>query len=73
MARRRKVALDEAGVEEFFVASPEDVVLAKLLWRRPSGSMKQWTDVLGFLRCKGNTLSLTIYGSGRNTLGLSMI
>ncbi|MBD2126873.1 hypothetical protein NDI39_23020 [Microcoleus sp. ZQ-A2] len=56
MARRRKIALDEAGVEQFFVASPEDVVLAKLLWRKPSGSMKQWTDVLGIIKVQGERL-----------------
>jgi hypothetical protein len=31
MARRRLEALDEAGVEQFWVASPEDIVLAKQL------------------------------------------
>ncbi|HEY9601707.1 MAG TPA: hypothetical protein V6C85_08865 [Allocoleopsis sp.] len=56
MARRRLIALDEAGVEQFFLVSPEDLVLAKLLWRKPSGSMKQWTDILGILKVQGELL-----------------
>lgn len=50
MARRRWEALDEAGIERFWLASPEDVILAKLLWRKQSGSQKQWNDILGILK-----------------------
>lgn len=71
MARRRKIALDEAGVEEFFVASPEDLVLAKLLWRKPSGSMKQWTDVLGILKVQGELLDFDYLGQWAEILGVA--
>lgn len=70
MARRRKIALDEAGVEEFFVASPEDIILAKLLWRRPSGSMKQWTDVLGILKVQGEHLEFDYLWQWAELLGV---
>lgn len=70
MARRRKVALDEAGVEEFFVASPEDIILAKLLWRRQSGSMKQWSDVLGILKVQGEQLEFDYLWQWAELLGV---
>lgn len=41
-ARRRRVELD--GFNAQFI-SPEDLVLAKLLWRRASGSEQQLRDV----------------------------
>jgi len=56
MARRQLEALDEAGVEQFWIASPEDVVLAKLLWRKQSQSQKQWGDVLGILKVQTENL-----------------
>jgi hypothetical protein len=56
MARRGLEALDEEGTEQFWLASPEDVILAKLLWRKQSGSQKQWNDVLGILKVQIETL-----------------
>lgn len=56
MARRRLEALDEAGTELFWLASPEDVILAKLLWRKQSGSQKQWNDVLGIFKVQVEAL-----------------
>lgn len=52
-ARARLQALDEAEDAPLFpVASPEDIVLAKLEWFRLGGetSERQWWDVLGVLR-----------------------
>ena len=47
--RRRKNALDEGQELEFYLASPEDVILNKLNWFRMGGhvSDRQWNDVLG--------------------------
>ena len=56
MARRRLEALDEAGIEQFWIASPEDIILAKLLWRKQSRSQKQWTDVLGVMKVQSEIL-----------------
>jgi hypothetical protein len=51
--RRRVDTLDEAvATPDWFLASPEDVVLHKLWWFRLGGevSERQWSDVLGVLR-----------------------
>jgi len=48
MARRQLLPLN--GQAGFWVISPEDLILQKLLWRRGSKSEKQWRDVLGILK-----------------------
>ena len=52
LERARPMALDESGRAQFFVASPEDTVLAKLEWFRAGGevSERQWSDVAGVLK-----------------------
>ncbi|MEG3923181.1 hypothetical protein QUA07_29365 [Microcoleus sp. T3_A4] len=71
MARRRLEALDEAGVEQFWVASPEDIVLAKLLWRQQSQSQKQWNDVLGILKVQSENLDRGYLTEWAQQLGLT--
>ena len=56
MERRRLESFGETDKQQFWVASPEDLVLAKLLWRQRSQSEKQWRDVLGVLKVQGETL-----------------
>jgi len=53
--RRQLVDLEQAQV---WMASAEDVVLAKLHWFRKGGkvSEKQWRDVLGVLKVQGENL-----------------
>ena len=70
MARRRLEALDSAGVEQFWIASPEDVVLAKLLWRKQSQSQKQWTDVLGIMKVQAEILERGYLTEWAEQLGL---
>lgn len=43
---------------EFTVASPEDVILSKLVWYRRGGetSSQQWNDILGVLAVRRNEL-----------------
>jgi hypothetical protein len=55
---RREVLDDSPGAREFFVASPEDTILAKLEWFRAGGeaSDRQWTDVVGVLKTGGRAL-----------------
>jgi hypothetical protein len=52
--RRRLYTLPGGG--EVVIASPEDVIISKLLWRRTSKSDKQWRDILGVLKVQQEKL-----------------
>ena len=49
---------DDPQARKFFVASAEDMVIAKLDWYRRGGeiSEKQWSDILGILKVQGENL-----------------
>jgi hypothetical protein len=56
LARRHAVAID--ANRTWYVHSPEDILLQKLLWYRRGGevSNQQWRDVLGILLVRGAAL-----------------
>lgn len=55
MARRQWYDVEEGG---FYVCSPEDSILQKLLWMNIGAgqSQKQWRDILGVLKLQGESL-----------------
>jgi hypothetical protein len=55
--QRRRLEIMDAAEARCWVVSPEDLILAKLLWGQRSQSEKQWRDVLGVLKVQGETLN----------------
>lgn len=62
----------ESGAGEVWMASPEDVILAKLHWFRKGGkvSEKQWRDVLGVLKVQGTRLDFAYLAGQAQRFGL---
>jgi hypothetical protein len=68
MARRR--LLDVEGMPNFWLISPEDLLLQKLVWGRGSQSEKQWRDVLGILKLQADFLDYGYLTEWAENLGL---
>ena len=65
--RRRQ--LEVAGVR-IYVASPEDVLLAKLEWAKLGGSERQIEDAAGIISSQGDTLDIPYVEHWVRELGL---
>ena len=74
LARRRFTAGTVSGLEniEFPVASPEDTILAKLVWFRKGGEVsdRQWSDVLGVIKVQKDRLDRVYLEKWAETLGV---
>ena len=57
----------------FFVASPEDTILAKLEWYRLGDEIsdRQWRDILGVLAVQGDRLDFAYMRQWAATLDVS--
>jgi hypothetical protein len=58
LSRKQRVRVMEDPQAELFVASPEDMVLQKLIWYRQGGGVsdRQWSDVIGVIRTQAERL-----------------
>ena len=60
LKRRRLETLLPDSLQTVYLASPEDLILAKLRWYRKGGSMseRQLTDVAGIIKVQGQSLDV---------------
>jgi len=73
VARRRHEPVGPGpGAGSLAVASPEDVILAKLRWLADAGSAsdRQWQDVLGVMKVQGERLDLACMRQWASSLGV---
>ncbi len=73
LARRQPWTADPDSGRVFYVASPEDTILAKLAWYRLGGEIsdRQWRDILGVLVVQGERLDLSYMRQWAMSLGVS--
>jgi len=57
--------------EQVYFSSPEDIILAKLLWGQRSNSEKQWRDVLAVLKVQQEALDYGYLSEWAEQLDLS--
>ena len=71
LARRQRKSVGESSPVEFFFASAEDTVLAKLEWYRKCGcvSDRQWRDLLGVLKVQARGLDQAYMKDWADKLG----
>ena len=68
--QRRRLITVPTG-EQVYFSSPEDIILAKLLWGQRSSSEKQWRDVLGVLKVQQTALDYGYLSEWAERLELS--
>jgi hypothetical protein len=67
---RRKTIPISTGKDVYF-ASPEDVIINKLIWGKSSRSEKQWRDVLSIMKTQQESLDYSYITEWANRLGIT--
>ena len=72
LERRRLDSLEIDKPAEYYLSSPEDVILAKFEWYRKGGrvSERQWNDILGVFKVQGEALDMNYLRRWALTLGV---
>lgn len=70
LSRRRTIPIS-TGKDVYF-ASPEDVIINKLLWGKSSQSEKQWRDVLSIMKTQQESLDYKYINEWADKLGLTV-
>ena len=72
---RRDTLADDKGAPQFYLAAPEDVVLAKIEWFKSGGesSDRQWNDILGVLKVQGRNIDTEYLKRWAEQLGVGEI
>lgn len=71
LMRRRVRMTHPAEHVSFWIVSPEDIILMKLVWRIDSRSTKQWSNALGVAKVQGNRLDWAYLHRWANELGVT--
>jgi len=77
-AMERKVKdtlIEDDPTAEFYISSPEDVILHKLKWYELGGgvSERQWLDVAGVIKVQGDSLDQVYLQRWSEDLGISIL
>lgn len=73
LTRRRLWALTQTLEQKAYIASPEDIVLAKLDWYRRGNEVSemQWRDVLNVIKVQGDSLDFNYMRQWAKELGVA--
>jgi hypothetical protein len=71
--RRLQKAISEETSQQLFFATPEDIVLHKLVWYKTGEEVsdRQWIDVQGVLKVQGDQLDMAYLNHWAKELGVS--
>lgn len=69
LSRRQTIPISTA--KDVYFASPEDVIINKLMWGQSSQSEKQWRDVLSIMKTQRENLDYTYIGEWAGKLGIT--